>query len=59
MPTMTTIPITVGIRLNMVAVAVVHPVVVSAAIICCVILIAIAPSSPAIRAFMIVLVMVL
>jgi len=43
----------------MVAVAAVHPVVVSAAIICWVIEIAIAPSSPAIRAFMIVLVMVL
>lgn len=56
MPTITTIPITVGIRPNMVPVEVSQVLVSSAAIICWVMEMAIAPSNPAIRALIIMLV---
>ncbi len=55
-PTMTTMPITVGIKPNIVPVEVSQPAVSSAIIICWVMEIAMAPSRPAIRALIIILV---
>jgi len=59
MPTITTMPTTVGINPNMLAVAELHPEVSSAAMMLWMTLMATAPSRPAISAFMMVLVNVL